>query len=204
MLQKCLRRSVHKPSPSDLGALNTANKHHYIGGPISPSKEQGYSAFTTSMASIKLDRFKLLMADEPEAIPNTNSWGSEASGSHDNIEVSKVLYDTPDIDDFEPLVQPSDREDKTPNEEKEQEEKPIRAATDFRADKEASIVSTITNNDPSERQVGELSKITDTFCPITAVSKFPYKYMQSSPVASEEVSRKYFAAGEFWTRHWTM
>jgi len=40
------------------------------------------------------------------------------------------------------------------------------------------------------------------FVPISAVSKFPYKYMKRSQ--SEPVSLQFFAGGKFWNREWDL
>ncbi|CAD0108531.1 unnamed protein product [Aureobasidium uvarum] len=40
------------------------------------------------------------------------------------------------------------------------------------------------------------------FVPISAVSKFPYKYMKRSQ--SEPVSVQFFAGGKFWDRDWDL
>ena len=59
--------------------------------------------------------------------------------------------------------------------------------------------------DTANREVGELPPLEMTFCPILAVSKFPYKFMStSSAFISEDVSRHFFAADKFWMRKWTM
>ena len=63
----------------------------------------------------------------------------------------------------------------------------------------------VSEHDTAHGEVGELPPLEMTFCPILAVSKFPYKFMStSSAFMSEEVSRHFFAADKFWMRQWTM
>ena len=60
-------------------------------------------------------------------------------------------------------------------------------------------------HDSAHCEVGEFPPLEMTFCPILAVSKFPYKFMSTSSASmSEEVSRHFFAADKFWMRQWTM
>ena len=49
---------------------------------------------------------------------------------------------------------------------------------------------------------GQLSSSKDLFCPIVAVSKFPYKYLPRSE--SERVADRFFNAGRFWSRRWDL
>ena len=58
--------------------------------------------------------------------------------------------------------------------------------------------------DPEKRLLAQVAPSTLTFSPILAVSKYPYRYMKSPSTESEEVSRRFFAGGIFWRRHWTM
>ena len=55
----------------------------------------------------------------------------------------------------------------------------------------------------NEMQVGQLAGLRDRFCPIGAVMKWPYRHLHDKE-ESEKVSIKYFAAGEFRSRGWTM
>ena len=52
--------------------------------------------------------------------------------------------------------------------------------------------------------IGELAKPGMDFCPIVAVSKFPYKYMDPQSQISDKVSKGYFANEKFWNREWTL
>ena len=62
------------------------------------------------------------------------------------------------------------------------------------------IASTAT---PQTRLVrGQLSSLGESFCPIIAVSKFPYKYIAKTD--SERVADKFFNAGQFWMRKWDL
>lgn len=53
---------------------------------------------------------------------------------------------------------------------------------------------------PLER--GQLSPPGTSFCPLIAMSKFPYTFVSSR--YSEAVARKYFAGGKFWGRKWEL
>ena len=71
--------------------------------------------------------------------------------------------------------------------------------------KKKESTNTMPDPDPANREIGNPSPIDMTFCPILAVSKFPYKFMSSSSAfVSDEVSRQFFAAEMFWRRKWTM
>ena len=52
-------------------------------------------------------------------------------------------------------------------------------------------------------QLGQLAGLRDRFCPIGAVTKWPYRHLHNKE-ESEKVSIKYFAAGQFRSRGWTM
>ena len=52
-------------------------------------------------------------------------------------------------------------------------------------------------------QVGQLAGPRDRFCPVGAVTKWPYRHLYDKE-ESEKVSIKYFAAGQFRSRGWTM
>jgi hypothetical protein len=51
-------------------------------------------------------------------------------------------------------------------------------------------------------RVGQLAGEEERFCPFAAVNKWPYKCLYGKD--SEEVSKTYFAYGEFRNRGWTM
>lgn len=40
------------------------------------------------------------------------------------------------------------------------------------------------------------------FCPISAVSRFPYKYIRGN--AGEQIAQRFFNEGKFWNRSWDM
>lgn len=50
--------------------------------------------------------------------------------------------------------------------------------------------------------LGRLAPKHQMFCPMNAVSKYPYKYMKK--VDSEAVSQTYFVNGQFRARGWTL
>ena len=52
-------------------------------------------------------------------------------------------------------------------------------------------------------QVGQLAGPRERFCPVAAVTKWPYRHLYDKE-ESEKVSIKYFAAGQFRSRGWTM
>lgn len=49
---------------------------------------------------------------------------------------------------------------------------------------------------------GHLSPAGQSFCPILAVSKFPYRYIPKKD--SESVAAKFFNVGQFWLRKWDL
>ena len=51
-------------------------------------------------------------------------------------------------------------------------------------------------------QLGELAPSGEKFCPILAVSRFPYRHVGKD--LSEIVASSYFNAGKFWERTWDM
>ena len=51
-------------------------------------------------------------------------------------------------------------------------------------------------------KVGQLTPCGERFCPILALSKFPYKFVQYAD--SEAVSGQFFAGGQFWARRWDL
>lgn len=52
-------------------------------------------------------------------------------------------------------------------------------------------------------QVGQLTDPRDRFCPLGAVTKWPYRHLHNTE-ESEKVSIRYFAAGQFRSRGWTI
>lgn len=52
-------------------------------------------------------------------------------------------------------------------------------------------------------QVGQLAALRDHFCPIGAVMKWPYRHLYDTE-ETEKVSVRYFAAGQFRARGWTI
>ena len=57
---------------------------------------------------------------------------------------------------------------------------------------------------PGQHGLEELAPPDMEFCPIMAVAKFPYRYMEAQSQESEEVSARFFANGKFWARAWTL
>ncbi|KAI9703587.1 MAG: hypothetical protein M1836_007357 [Candelina mexicana] len=53
-----------------------------------------------------------------------------------------------------------------------------------------------------DSQIGRLSPVSITFCPILAVAKYPYKYVTKE--TQERVAQAFFAAGKFWERKWDL
>jgi len=51
-------------------------------------------------------------------------------------------------------------------------------------------------------KTGQLAGPNERFCPYAAVNKWPYRHLYGDE--SEKVSQKFFAAGEFRSRGWTM
>jgi hypothetical protein len=51
-------------------------------------------------------------------------------------------------------------------------------------------------------QPGDLAPFGKGFCPIVALSKFPYKFVPAS--VKQEVASKFFDGGKFWMRDWDL
>ena len=60
------------------------------------------------------------------------------------------------------------------------------------------------NRDPQSRALGQLAEPNAKFCPIMAVSKYPYRYMDTYTATSAKVSEGFFAGGKFFERQWTV
>ena len=65
-------------------------------------------------------------------------------------------------------------------------------------------LSKMVESDPQNRVVGQLTDPGDFFCPLLAVSKYPYKFLNASSKICDKVSQQYFASGKFWNRRWTV
>lgn len=57
--------------------------------------------------------------------------------------------------------------------------------------------------DSSKQVQGEVGALGD-YCPVLAVSKFPYKYMNPTSTASDHVSKRFFADNRFWRNIWNL
>jgi len=58
---------------------------------------------------------------------------------------------------------------------------------------------------PLNLTLGQLVTNEKAFCPISAVSKFPYKWVgKPKSVESEAVAGVFFTAGKFWERTWDL
>ena len=53
-----------------------------------------------------------------------------------------------------------------------------------------------------EMRLGELASREYEFCPVQAVAKYPYRYLNKAD--SEVVSNAFFAAGQFRARGWNL
>ena len=58
------------------------------------------------------------------------------------------------------------------------------------------------NDNMTHHILGRLASKHQMFCPLNAVSKYPYKYMKKAD--SEAVSQAYFVNGRFRARGWTL
>lgn len=55
---------------------------------------------------------------------------------------------------------------------------------------------------PSSLQKGQLAQATQSFTPILALSKFPYKFCNQSN--SQDIASAFFDRGKFWAREWDL
>ena len=53
---------------------------------------------------------------------------------------------------------------------------------------------------PHHEKLGLLAPQHQTFCPMTAISKYPYKFAPRD--VSEDIAKKFFNEGKFWQRAW--
>ena len=158
------------------------------------------------MGSTKTERLRLLMEDEPlDATDEGATVVKTASTLIDSPCLPPTINDELNSEDLEPRILGHDGESPTSTKRGRRRNRRKRSA----ALSDSTAVSE--NHQPSPidksldgRTVGELASLDMTFCPVAAVSKYPYKYMRASPTVSEVVSRNYFAAGIFWMRTWTM
>lgn len=58
------------------------------------------------------------------------------------------------------------------------------------------------SNHQVDGKIGEAAPLGTNFCPILAIAKFPYKYMDKGH--SETVADRFFNAGQFWERNWNL
>ena len=65
-------------------------------------------------------------------------------------------------------------------------------------------ISEMAEPDPQGRVIGQLTDPDEFFCPLMAVSKYPYKFLAANSATCEKVSQLYFASGKFWDRKWTV
>ncbi|MCJ1256446.1 hypothetical protein MMC24_004267 [Lignoscripta atroalba] len=158
------------------------------------------------MGSTKTERLRLLMEDEPlDATDEGATVVKTASTLIDSPCLPPTINDELNSEDLEPRILGHDGESPTSTKRGRRRNRRKRSA----ALSDSTAVSE--NHQPSPidksldgRTVGELASLDMTFCPVAAVSKYPYKYMRASPTVSEVVSRNYFAAGIFWMRTWTI
>ncbi|MCJ1289292.1 hypothetical protein MMC34_000824 [Xylographa carneopallida] len=67
-----------------------------------------------------------------------------------------------------------------------------------------STLAAFTDQDEEKPIIGDLGPLQIGYCPILAVTKFPYKFMRGSAALVEKVSRKYFVSSKIWDRKWTI
>ncbi|KAI9717749.1 MAG: hypothetical protein M1812_004478 [Candelaria pacifica] len=72
-------------------------------------------------------------------------------------------------------------------------------STDTKTTKDVKKVTRVVELDS---QVGRLSSISTTFCPVLAAAKYPYKYVTKN--TQERVAKAFFAGGKFWERKWEL
>ena len=60
----------------------------------------------------------------------------------------------------------------------------------------------------TQRRIDDMAAVNVSFCPIIAVSKFPYRFMSSNGPANkmlvDQISQGLFAEGKFWDRAWSV
>ena len=66
------------------------------------------------------------------------------------------------------------------------------------------LLAQAVDQDGENRTTGDLGPLHIGYCPILAVTKFPYKFMKGSSAIVEKVSWRFFACSRIWDRKWTM
>lgn len=177
------------------------------------------------MASSKLEKLKLLLGDEPVWIPIAESQAavqdngalfspassapptnaSAAVTNNSTKSSSTITYG----EDIEPMIYSSVDETVSAPKSKSASGKTRRNKTakqgSFTNPVQTTSVDIAISDDGISRnglERGQLASLEETFCPIQAVSKYPYKHV--SKQLSETVAQKSFNAGKFWTRVWDM
>ena len=73
---------------------------------------------------------------------------------------------------------------------------------------EKEVIATPDEAADLQLQIGDMADVNVSFCPIMAVSKYPYRFMPSGGPANKVlvdlVSHTLFAGGKFWQRQWTV
>ncbi len=98
--------------------------------------------------------------------------------------------------DLEPIIPESDDERSAPRRQRKKS-KPVLPTT---SSKIASLASATMSN--PKMRLGELAAREYEFCPLQAVTKYPYRYLNKAD--SEAVSNLFFAAGRFQARGWSL
>lgn len=149
------------------------------------------------MASKKLERLRLLLGDdlffalpENQEVPQASS--EEAASKTDApaspqvaVTTIKASYSSSD-DSYAARSQPT-----------------TVAKKQVKLRKEFSLED-VDVEDREGLMVGDRASEGMAFCPIMAVSKFPYRFMGKVNRVTEEVSKMFFAGNKFWERKWTM
>ncbi|KAL9052680.1 MAG: hypothetical protein Q9162_005239 [Coniocarpon cinnabarinum] len=149
----------------------------------------------------KLDQLKAILGAEfPEIQPVATLEGSSRStNAHettkDALPLSKIANEISEDDsDSETMHRPPQRKRAPKKNTKIHHAPPPSTAAPFRAKPH------LLHFNPNHDRLGELAPVHQAFCPIMAVSKYPYKFVASD--ISESIADRFFNAGKFWDRTW--
>ncbi|KAI9816462.1 MAG: hypothetical protein M1827_001594 [Pycnora praestabilis] len=180
------------------------------------------------MSRSKIERMKLLMGDD--ALPssdNSNGFADYTSPKGSSLPefaakpqaismdlASRDLFHGSDYrdDNVVPAFATSDSDDPPalhPHPSTGTKKSTVRAKRLAKTSRQITQSSTNlahSSNSPEDNALdmrfGELAPAEQAFCPIQAVAKFPYKYINKE--AQESIAQTFFAGGRFWERTWDL
>ena len=156
-----------------------------------------------TMADTKIQRLRLLMEDEPVGSPESQELSTKVlhvpTLTLKDDTTKEIPPSTPDWGTYPAKASPKKKSFPRPRKNRDTSMK-----EDTQTNPSPVLPTSSSTSVPSVNGLnfGHMSSPNQTFCPVSAVSKFPYKYMRKND--SEQVSQEYFAGGRFWARTWNL